>query len=73
MARVEVDVRMMIHEVIEPVRNQFPLTRRAKIVVKGFHGLSSKGRASPVKIPQQFLLFRIDGNHRIAGRLVLAP
>ena len=73
MARVEVDVRVMVHHVIDAVGNQLPLASRAKIVVKGFYGLRSEGRASPVKIPQEFLLFCIDRNHRITGRLVLAP
>ena len=72
-ARVEVDVGVIVHHVIDPVRDQLPLARRAKIVVEGFHGLGGKGRPGPVKIPQEFLLFRVDGNHRIASRLILAP
>ena len=41
--------------------------------VERFHGLGREGCAGTVKIPQQFLLFRVDRNHGIAGRLVLAP
>ncbi len=44
-----------------------------KIVVKGFHRLDGEGRARTMKIPQEFLLFRVDRNHRITSRLVLAP
>jgi hypothetical protein len=52
MTRVEVDVRVVVHHVIDPVRDQFPLARGTKIVVEGFHGLGGEGRAAPVKIPQ---------------------
>ena len=54
----------MVHQVIDAVGDQLSLACRAKIMVKGFDGLDGEGRASPVKVPQQFLLFRIDGNHR---------
>jgi hypothetical protein len=64
-ARIEVDVRLMVHHVIDTVRNQLALACRAKIMVKGFDGLGGEGRASPVKVPQQLLLFRIDRNHRL--------
>ena len=51
-AHIEMNVRVMVHHVIDPMGNHLPLTRRAKVVVEGFHGLGGKGRASPVKIPQ---------------------
>ena len=51
MTCVQVDVRVIVHEVIDPMGNQFPLACGAKIVVEGFHGLRGKGRASTVKIP----------------------
>ncbi len=51
-ARIEVDVRVLVHQVIDPVGNQLPLARGAKVVVEGFHGLGGEGRASTVKIPQ---------------------
>ena len=54
MARVEVDVRVLVQQIIDAVGNQFPLAGGAKIVVKGFHRLGGEGRASTVKIPQQF-------------------
>jgi hypothetical protein len=40
-------------------------------MIERFNGLRGEGRASPVKIPQQFFLLCIDGNHRITSRLVL--
>ena len=70
-ARMEVDVRVLVHHGIDPVGNQFSLARRAEVVVERFNGLRGEGRASPVNIPQQFFLFCLEGNHRIAGRLVL--
>ena len=54
------------------MRNQLALARRAKVVIERFDGFGREGRASPMKIAQQFLLFRIDGNHRIASSLILA-
>ncbi len=51
-ARVEVDVRVIVHSVIHPVGNQLPLTRGAEIVVEGFHRLGRESGASTVKIPQ---------------------
>jgi len=72
-ARLEVDVCVLVSQGIDAMGNQLPLACRAKIVVKGFHRLGGAGRASPVKMPQPFLLFRVDRNHGIAGRLVLAP
>jgi hypothetical protein len=72
-ACVQVAVRVVVHHVIDPVRNQFPLARGTTIVVEGFHGLSGEGRAAPVKMPQSFFLFRVDRNHRITGGLILAP
>jgi hypothetical protein len=59
-ARVEVNVRVMVHHVIDPMGNQLPLARGAEVVVEGFHGLGGEGRAGTVKIPQSFLLFRVD-------------
>jgi hypothetical protein len=73
MARVEVDVRVLVQHIIDAVGDQFPLAGGAKIVVKGFHRLGGEGRARTMKIPQEFLLFRVNRNHRITSRLVLAP
>jgi hypothetical protein len=41
-------------------------------MVKGFHRLGGEGRASTVKVPQPFLLFRLDRKHRIARRFIRA-
>ena len=43
------------------------------VVLEGFDGLVGAGRASTVKMPQSCLLFRSDGNHRLASGLILAP
>ncbi len=59
-ARVEVDVRVVVHHVIDSMGNQLPLARGAEIVIESFHRLGGEGRASTVKIPQSFLLFRVD-------------
>ena len=72
-ARVAVDVRGMVPHVIPPVGNQLPLTRGAESVVEGFHRLGGAGGAGTVTVPQSFLLFRVDRNHRIASRRILAP
>src|SRR5207245_8842005 len=72
-ARVEVDVRVLVPYIINAMGNQLPLASGAKIMVKGFHSLRSEGRACTVKIPQEFLLFRVARNHGITRRLVLAP
>src|SRR5262249_56082408 len=66
------DVRLMVHHVIDPVRNQLALPCRAKVVIERFDGLGGEGRPYTVKVPKQLLLFRIDRNHRIAGRFILA-
>ena len=73
MAGVAVDVRVLVPQVIDAMGHQLPLACGAKIMVKGFHGLRRAGRARAVKIPQSFLLFRVDRNHRIAGCLLCAP
>jgi hypothetical protein len=73
MARVEVDGRGLVQPSIDAVGDQFPLAGGAQIVVKGFHRLGGEGRAGTMNIPQEFLLFRVDRNHRITSRLVLAP
>jgi hypothetical protein len=73
MARVEVHVRVMVHHIIDPVGHQLPLARRAEIMVEGFHSLGGEGCTSAVKVPESFLLFRVDRNHRIASGLILAP
>src|SRR2546423_1525536 len=72
MARVEVDVRVMVPQVIDAMGDQLSLACGAKIGVKGFHSPSREGRACSGKIPQEFLLFRVDRNHRTASPLLLA-
>ena len=72
MARIEMHMRLMVHQVIDAVGDQLSLACRPKIMVKGFHRLGGEGRASPVKVPQPFLLFRVDRNHRIARRFIRA-
>ena len=66
-------MRVLVHHVIDPVGDHLALTRSAEVVVEGLHGLGGEGRASAVKIPEQLLLLRVDGDHRIASRLILAP
>jgi hypothetical protein len=59
-ARVEVEVRVVVHHVIDAMGNQLPLARGAEIVIEGFHRLGGEGRAGTVQIPSSFLLFRVD-------------
>src|SRR5262249_10283489 len=59
-AGIEVNVRVLVHEVINPVRNQLALARRAKVVIEGFDGFGCEGCASPMKIAQQFRLLSRD-------------
>src|SRR5206468_11048304 len=70
---VEMDGGMLARQVVDAVRDQLALTGAAEIVAEGFDGLLGVGWAGAMKIPQQFLLFRIDADHGIAGGLVLLP
>ena len=69
-AHIEMNVRVMVHHVIDPMVVDLPLTRRAKVVVEGFQYSGGKGRASPVKIPQRFFLCRVGSKspHRQTPR-----
>lgn len=64
---VQVDVGVCAGLVVDAVRNQFALARAAEIMVEGLDGLLRKGLAGAVKITEQFLLFRVDADHGIAG------
>src|SRR3990172_5157440 len=72
-AGVQVDVRVLVRQVINAVRDELALARTAEVMVEGLDGLRRKGLAGAVKIPQQFLLFRVDADHGVARILILVP
>ncbi len=61
------------HKVVDAVRNQFALSRAGEVVVECFDGLRGEGLAGAVKVPQQFLLLRVDVEDRLVCVLELAP
>ena len=72
-ARIEMDVGMLMRHIIDPVGISFPWPAEPKSSSKDstFRG---EGRARAVKIPERLLLFRVNRNHhrqlprtRIAG------
>jgi hypothetical protein len=72
-ARGAVAVCVLGHHVLDAVGHPFPLACGAHIVVKGFHRLGGAGQARTVHMPPHCRLFRVDRNHRLARRLILAP
>ena len=73
MAGVEIDVGVPAHQVVDAVRNQLALSRAGEVVVECFDGLRGEGLAGAVKVPQQFLLLRVDVEDRLICILELAP
>ena len=73
MAGVEIDVGVPAHKVVDAVRNQLALSRAGEVVVECFDGLRGEGLAGAVKVPQQFLLLRVDVEDRLVCVLELAP
>ena len=72
-AGVQVDVRMPVGQVVDAVRNELALPRSVKVVVIGLDRPLGERRAGPVEISQQFLLFRVDADDRIARIEIFPP
>ena len=51
-ARIQMDVRVLMDHVIHPVGNQLPVARRPEIMVESFDSLRGQGCARPMKIPE---------------------
>jgi hypothetical protein len=71
-AGVQVEMGVFAGQVVDAVRNPFALSCAAEVLVERFDRLLGLGLAGTVKVPQQFLLFRVDADHRIARVLGLA-
>ena len=66
---VEVDGRLLAGHVVDAVRDQLALPGAGEVVVERLHRLLGVGLAAAVEVPQQFLLLRVDADHRVARRL----
>ena len=75
MAGVQVEPASVVAHVVDTVRDQRPLALAGEVMIVDLDGRLRVDHAGAMEISEQFLLLRVDADHRQAGvqKLLLEP